>query len=100
MRTLWRKLRWRLDRRRRESEIHEELAFHLALEQDAAEAMGATGDEAARRARLDLGNVALVTEDVRALAGGTIFLLVVAVVACYIPARAGTRVNPAEVIAS
>jgi predicted permease len=63
---LFRKVAWWLHRRRREDEMREELAFHLAEETVEREADGLPRTEAARAARRDLGNVTLVREDARA----------------------------------
>ena len=54
MRTVFRKLGWLKNRRQKENELREELAFHLEEE---------GGADAARR---ELGNVTLVMEDTRA----------------------------------
>lgn len=62
MNAILRKLRWLFARRRRETELADELAFHL--EEEAEE----RGYDAARR---ELGNVALIKEDTRAAWGWT-----------------------------
>ena len=67
MTSLFRKLTWWLQRRRREDELREELQFHLAQEIDEREAGGLPPNQARRTARRDLGNVALVQEDARVL---------------------------------
>jgi predicted permease len=61
------KLRWWIERRRKEDEIREELQFHLDEEADRSESDGLTSDEARRAARRDLGNLTLVEENVRAI---------------------------------
>ena len=61
------KLRWWIERRRKEDEIREELQFHLDEEADRSESDGLTKDEARRAARQDLGNLRLVEENVRAI---------------------------------
>src|SRR5262245_14501491 len=61
---LFRKVRWLLQRKRREAELQEELQFHLEEEAEARHADG----HAARR---ELGNVALVMENTRAAWGWT-----------------------------
>ncbi len=69
MNPLFRRLAWWLQRRRKETELEEELRFHL--EEDAAEREDA-GESAAfarRSARLDFGNPAVVREDARAAWG-------------------------------
>jgi macrolide transport system ATP-binding/permease protein len=60
MNTNLRKLLWLFERRRREGELADELAFHLAEETKER------GYDAARR---ELGNVALIKEDTRAMWG-------------------------------
>ncbi|HYN07737.1 MAG TPA: ABC transporter permease [Vicinamibacterales bacterium] len=58
LRALW---RWR----RQESELDEELAFHLSEEADERIADGLAPDEARRAARKDFGNVAWIREETR-----------------------------------
>jgi macrolide transport system ATP-binding/permease protein len=67
MTALLRKLKWWLQRRRREDELREELRFHLDEETDDRRADGLTEDQARRIARRDFGNVTLVQEDARAV---------------------------------
>ncbi len=67
MHPLLHKLRWWIERRRKEDEIREELQFHLDEEADRSESDGLTKDEARRAARQDLGNLRLVEENVRAI---------------------------------
>ena len=69
MNPVFKRLAWWLQRRRKETELEEELRFHL--EEDAAEREDA-GESAAfarRSARLDFGNPAVVREDTRAAWG-------------------------------
>ena len=63
---LFRKFSWWLQRRRKEDELREELAFHLANEAD-ERAGGLPEDQARWAARRELGNVTLVREDTRVL---------------------------------
>jgi len=65
--SLFRKVQWWLQRRRKEQELREELQFHLAEEIDERQADGLPADEATWAARRDLGNATLLREDVRAL---------------------------------
>ena len=65
--TLFRKLSWWLQRRRREAELREELEFHLDEEADARHADGVPLDQARAAARRDLGNVTLLREETRTL---------------------------------
>ncbi len=67
MTALFQKLRWWLNRRRREDELREELQFHLAEETEQRQAEGLSEGAARYAARLDLGNPAVVKEDARAL---------------------------------
>jgi len=67
MTSLLRKVRWWLQRRRKEAELREELQFHLAEEMEERRGDGLTDDEAAWAARRDLGNTTLVREDARTL---------------------------------
>ena len=64
---LFRKMRWWLQRRRKEDELREELQFHLAAEIDERRAEGLSEREALSAARRDLGDVAIVHEDARAV---------------------------------
>jgi predicted permease len=57
--------------KRRESELDEELRFHLEAEAEEHQAAGVPADEARRAARFDFGNVAVITEDTRATWGWT-----------------------------
>ena len=67
MRPFFRRLKWLTERRRKEDELREELEFHLDQE-----AEGCEGDEARMAARRELGNLALVQEDTRAMWGWTL----------------------------
>ena len=62
-----RKVQWWLQRRHKEEDLREELQFHLAEEMDERRSRGLSADEAARAARRDLGNAAVLREDARAL---------------------------------
>ena len=62
-----RKLRWWLQRRRRDRELREELQFHLTEEMEERLGEGLSLEEAARAARRDLGNTTVVREDARTL---------------------------------
>lgn len=64
---LFRKVQWWLQRRRREDDLRDELAFHLSEEASERQADGLSEDEAAWAARRDLGNATLLREDARAL---------------------------------
>src|SRR5258708_4053658 len=66
MRTLFTRLRWMTQRRRKEAELRAELDFHLEQESEAAMARGLAEDEARVAARRHLGNRGLVEEDARA----------------------------------
>ena len=65
--TLFRKLSWWLQGRRREAELREELEFHLEEEAEARHADGLSEDQARWAARRDLGNVTLLREETRTL---------------------------------
>jgi predicted permease len=67
MTSLFRKVRWWLQRRRKEEELREELVFHLSEEMDERRADGLPPDEATWAARRDLGNATLLREDARTL---------------------------------
>ena len=66
LRALWNGKRYR-------SELDEELRFHLDTEAEEREAAGAAAARARRAARLDFGNVEVITEDTRAAWGWTMF---------------------------
>jgi predicted permease len=65
MKAFLRKLGWIAQRRRKEEELREELAFHLAEESDERKADGLSEQEARFAARRELGSVALIAEDTR-----------------------------------
>src|SRR5713226_4376151 len=67
MTSFFRKLRWWIRRPGKEAELQEEIRFHLEEEAGDRQAQGLTGEEARRAARRELGNVALVQEDTRAM---------------------------------
>jgi predicted permease len=67
MKSFFRKLSWFLRRPAKETEFQEELRFHLEEEAAEREAQGLSGAEARSAARRELGNVALVQEDTRAV---------------------------------
>ena len=66
MNDLFRKLRWFAQRDRRDAEAREELEFHLAEEAEDRKASGLPDELARLGARRELGNVALIAEEVRA----------------------------------
>lgn len=65
--SLFRRIQWWLQRRRKEDELREELEFHLAEEAQQRRAEGLSKDEAALAARRDLGNATVLREDVRVM---------------------------------
>jgi predicted permease len=65
--TLFRKLSWWLERRRREADLREELQFHLDEEAAVRQADGLSTEQAQLAARRDLGNVTLLREETRTL---------------------------------
>ena len=67
MTPLWRRVLWWMQGRRKEDEVREELAFHLAREIEERRAAGLTDDEARWAAHRDLGNEARVREEARAI---------------------------------
>src|SRR5580658_392231 len=67
MTSFFRKLSSWLRRPGKEAEIQEEIQFHLEEEAGDLRAQGLAGAEARRAARRELGNVALVQEDTRAM---------------------------------
>jgi macrolide transport system ATP-binding/permease protein len=67
MTSFFRKLRWLMRRRSKEAELREELQFHIDEEAEEREAQGLAKEEAQRAGRRDLGNVAIVQEDTRAV---------------------------------
>jgi predicted permease len=73
MSSLFRKLGWWLQRRRREDGLREELQFHLEQDADERRADGVPEGEARWAARRDLGNVTLLREEARTLWTWTLF---------------------------
>jgi predicted permease len=71
MNAFFRKLRWLTRRSAKETELREELRFHLDEEAQQHQDDGLTEAEARLAARRDLGNFALVEEDTRAAWGWT-----------------------------
>src|SRR5436305_2294513 len=67
MTSLFRKVQWWLQRRRKDDEFREELQFQLAQEMDERQADGLSTADATWAARRDLGNATLLQEDVRTL---------------------------------
>jgi predicted permease len=63
----FRKLRWFAQRDHKEAELREELQFHLEEEAQQHQVQGLSEEEAWLAARRDLGNLALVWEDTRAM---------------------------------
>jgi predicted permease len=69
MHAFLRKVGWIAQRRRKEEELRDELAFHLAEESEERKATGLSGQDARFAARRDLGSVALIAEDTRSTWG-------------------------------
>ena len=69
MNTIFRKLAWLAQRRRKEEQLAAELQFHLEEEAEDLQNAGLAQDEARRAARRELGNVGLIQEDTRAAWG-------------------------------
>jgi predicted permease len=67
MKSLIQKLVWMFQRRRKETEIHDELQFHLEEEAAEREQEGIAPEQAKWSAHRDLGNVTLLEEHVRAV---------------------------------
>jgi macrolide transport system ATP-binding/permease protein len=67
MTSLFRKVAWWFQRRRKEADLREELQFHLTEEADERRSDGLAEDQARWAARRDLGNVMLLREDARTL---------------------------------
>jgi putative ABC transport system permease protein len=65
MRTLFRRVRYWMDRSRREAELSEELEFHRRMAQERLEQSGMPTTDAAHAGRRTLGNVTLAREDAR-----------------------------------
>jgi predicted permease len=72
MSAFFRKLRWLTQRDRKETDLREELAFHLEEEAQQRQAEGLAEADARRMARRELGNLTLVQESTRAMWGWTI----------------------------
>src|SRR5207253_9932697 len=66
MKSLFRKLRWLMRRPAKETELQEEIQFHLEEEAALRRAQGLAAEAALRAAQRDLGNLTLVKEDTRA----------------------------------
>src|SRR5499427_10787334 len=71
MSSFFRKLRWLTQRPDKESELEEELQFHLEEEAAQRQEHGSAEDQARWAARRELGNLALVAENTRAAWGWT-----------------------------
>ena len=67
MNPFFQKLRALMHRRGKEEELRDELQFHLDEEAEERQAEGLPGDEARRAARRDIGSIALVKEETRAV---------------------------------
>jgi macrolide transport system ATP-binding/permease protein len=72
MTSFFRKLSWLARRREKETELADEIRFHLEEETEERQADGLSGDEAKWAARRELGNVALLQESTRAAWGWTL----------------------------
>jgi macrolide transport system ATP-binding/permease protein len=72
MNSFFRKLLWLTRRPDKETELREELRFHLEEEAEQRQGDGLAGEEARWAARRDLGNLTLVEENTRAVWGWTI----------------------------
>jgi putative ABC transport system permease protein len=64
-----RRLRWLVERRRKEAELREELEFHLEEEREERQAEGLSDAQARAAAHRDFGSVALIAEDTAATWG-------------------------------
>lgn len=71
MNSFLRKLRWLTQRDNKESELREELQFHLEAEAEQRKAHGLQEEDALWAARRELGNLTTVQESVRAVWGWT-----------------------------
>ncbi len=71
MNRILRKIGWMARRSKKETELEDELRFHLQEEAEQAEAAGMTAEQASAAARRELGNVTLLMEDTRAAWGWT-----------------------------
>jgi macrolide transport system ATP-binding/permease protein len=65
--SFFRKLSWVAQRQRKDDELREELQFHLDEEAEQFQAEGLTQDQARWAAHRDLGNIASLSENTRAL---------------------------------
>ena len=72
MNSFFRKLRWLAERPRKETELSEELQFHLEEEEEQRKAQGVPDESARWAARRELGNLGLLQENTRATWGWTI----------------------------
>jgi putative ABC transport system permease protein len=63
----FRRIQWWLQRRRKEDELHEELAFHLSEELEERQASAPSNEQPHSATHRDLGNVALIVEDTRVM---------------------------------
>jgi macrolide transport system ATP-binding/permease protein len=66
MRSVFRKLGWLVRQKRKESEMQDEIRFHLEEDAEEREARGTDSEAARLAARRELGNSALIQEDTRA----------------------------------
>ncbi len=71
MNRILRKLCWLTQRSRKEADLREELQFHLEEEAAQIEAAGMVTEQSKWAARRELGNIALLMEDTRAMWGWT-----------------------------
>src|SRR5262245_18343884 len=71
MKSVFRKLCWLTRRPNKEAELHEELQFYLAQEEQQLKEDGLAKDEARWAAHRKLGNLAIVEENTRAAWGWT-----------------------------
>jgi len=69
MKSFFRRLRWLIERRRKEAELREELQFHLEEEAEQHQAEGLAEEQSRWLARRELGNLTLLQEDTRAMWG-------------------------------
>lgn len=65
----WRQLGWLLRRKTRESELREEIEFHMECEAGEREAAGLATEQARRESLREFGSVALHKEDTRSMWG-------------------------------
>jgi putative ABC transport system permease protein len=73
--SVFRKLKWLVQRRRKEDELREELQFHIDEEaEERQQAYGLDEEKARWAARRDLGNVTLLKEDTRTMWGWTMLV--------------------------